>query len=105
MELHRINTSSGHVSISTSGEQQQCAPQQQHARHRKVLLVNPSINHLISPLQEQDKTYIAAFQDVTCKSDVIAYPTSTTEVADQIATHVAAAKTAGVQLKVRASHK
>ncbi|KAF6262091.1 hypothetical protein COO60DRAFT_690109 [Scenedesmus sp. NREL 46B-D3] len=54
---------------------------------------------------EQDKTYIAAFQDVTCKSDVIAYPTTTAEVADQIATHVAAAKQAGVQLKIRASHK
>lgn len=59
----------------------------------------------MASLQDQDKTYIAAFQDVTCKSDVIAYPASTAEVADQIATHVAAAKKAGVQLKVRATHK
>eukprot|EP00882_Tetradesmus_deserticola_P020185 GHRQ01021760.1.p1 GENE.GHRQ01021760.1~~GHRQ01021760.1.p1 ORF type:complete len:218 (+),score=41.92 GHRQ01021760.1:906-1559(+) len=72
---------------------------------RSLLLLAFIVGASAAGLLEQDQTYIAAFQDVTCKSDVIAYPTTTAEVAEQIAAHVAAAKQAGVQLKIRASHK
>ncbi|KAF8062634.1 GULLO2 [Scenedesmus sp. PABB004] len=70
-----------------------------------ALLVNASAAQALTVSVDDGHTYMAAFQDVTCKSDVVLQPGSTQEVADAIKAQAAAAAAAGRALKVRATHK